>query len=378
MKDKGLVSFFDVNKCGFYRARRGKYKLQEPAELGSLGESISHVISWVKDRGFEKTVPWDPEASPHRQRYYCKSFAVDEETGDSVIVFWKQYSDESGNLNGIVADSLCGSTEGDSVRVGNKIRGKKVIYGQPMYYWFIPEKNMLASIKFSHSVADTEHVCVYIKNCIDYRIDHPCKKTSEEEIESKDTFRKIKVKRITYKSEKGDYSLYYRLNASLQKIDSGSSDLSKLASKITHIVVRDTISTSVKDDRKSHIKIWDIITGNKPKTFDKKQIEILSEVSLSEDDLRSIIKTHSEEYHPGIIWNNIGFKSGQHEATRWFNEYVERKHIEINNKDGFNDTYYPADVILKKIISERDDLLSNCAQSLNDSSEEEDKVIGSN
>ena len=72
--------------------------------------------------------------------------------------------------------------EKDTHTVETNVRGQDVIYGQPMYYWYIPEHNLIASVKFPHSLADSEGVSHYIKKCIDLRIDHPRKKLTENTI----------------------------------------------------------------------------------------------------------------------------------------------------------------------------------------------------
>ncbi|TOG14945.1 hypothetical protein, partial [Vibrio parahaemolyticus] len=56
---------------------------------------------------------------------------------------------------------------GDVIQVEKNAQGKKLIYGAPMYFWYIPEKNLVASIKFPHSTVNTEEMCWYIKRSID-------------------------------------------------------------------------------------------------------------------------------------------------------------------------------------------------------------------
>mgnify|MGYP000308037557 CR=1 FL=1 len=145
--EKGSISFFKIEKCGYYRRHDGKWELIE----GSLNETLAMVQGWVKGRDFSQTIPWDVSATPGRKQIYCKSVYKNEETNDSVFVLWKKFGDETGDVSGILANSKVGEDKGGSIKLDSKINGKDVIYGQPMYYWFIPEFNIIASIKFPHS-----------------------------------------------------------------------------------------------------------------------------------------------------------------------------------------------------------------------------------
>ncbi|WP_417534196.1 hypothetical protein [Marinobacterium stanieri] len=362
MKDKGLVTFFDVKRCGLYRLKKGGSK-GLPAEKGDLREVTEKIVEWVKGRDFEQTVPWDVKQSPHRQKYYCKSVALDDVTGDTVFVFWKQLSDESGGLSGIVADSKCGSSSVDAVRVDANNGGQKLIIGQPLYYWFIPEYNALASIKFSHSLSDTISVCSLMKNYIDQRVKFGNKVYSDHEHENTHTGKIVKYTKVGYKSDDGKYNLAFHFEASTQKITSDDIDVDALADKISHIVIRDTISSKVKDSRASHFRIWDLVTRNKPKTFDQKHIEMVSEVDLDGDALRDIMDTHHKEYVSGAVWNNIGFKFDQFGSTKWFNEYIDRKYLVINSESVNSNSYYTANFLLSKINNVRNELLSAVVES---------------
>ena len=176
--EQGLITFFDVKACGFYRVKNKETIHVE----GSLSETINLIHSWVQGRDFDQTLPWSKRIHENRPKIYCKSSYIHESTGDAVFVFWKQFGDDSGSLNGILAKSKVDDKEKDTHTVETNVRGQDVIYGQPMYYWYIPEHNLIASVKFPHSLADSEGVSHYIKKCIDLRIDHPRKKLTENTI----------------------------------------------------------------------------------------------------------------------------------------------------------------------------------------------------
>lgn len=351
--ERGLISFFEVNECGFYRIRNNKES--EHVE-GSLSESLALVEQWVKGRDFTQTVPWDTESAHQRSQVYCKDIAVDSITKDVLFVFWKRYGDDSGKVKGISPDAKFGANPGDSIKVEAKVRGQNAILGEPMYYWFIPEFNIIASINFPHSIASTTEVCSYIKRCIDFRINHPRKSVVEQTSFNQYSNKELTIKRVMYKSEDGKYSMNFRFDVHMKELSSEKANLKSLSNKITHIVVRDTISTVQEDQKDSCFRLFDLLQGKSLKKKFQKQVEIIEERRLSEDELKSMLEVYHQECKPGDTWNNVGFREDGNDTTRWFNKYVTKENILMKPLDK-NDNFYSANSLLEELQKRRVDLL---------------------
>lgn len=347
--DKGLISCFEVKHCGLYRYLDNKQVYVE----GSLGETIDKFCEWTKDRKFPLTIPWDANSSPKRTQIYCKSVAQDATTKDTLLVLWKRFGDDSGKVTGISPDAKVGLDPSDSIQIDSTVKGQSAYLGQPMYYWVIPDLNIIASINFPHSTAATKDVCLYLKRCIDYRIDDPKKRVKEHEgANPKDGTPRI-TKFVRYEHEDGAYPMQFRLHASTKKINSQKANPDNLAKKISRIVVRDTISTTKEENKDSVFNLWSKV--KKHKKFSK-NIEIIEEASLSSKEISEILDLHSEEYDPINRWNDIGFKEKGSDSTRWFSKYISREQIRMNPLQK-NQNYYSADDILNKLMRIRGDLL---------------------
>lgn len=354
--EQGLITFFDVSQCGFYRQR--KEKAQELIE-GSLADTLSLVTKWLEGREVEQTIPWDVETHPYRTKVYCKSMEYDPVTGDYLFIFWKKFGKDDGNINGVIGDSKVGDGVTDSHIVKASVGGKKLILGQPMYYWFMPSLNLLASIKFPHSLSDTDDVVKFIKNCIDLRVSHPRKKTTESAIPNIKAGREIITKHVSYTSHDGSFSLVFKLKADMKELSIGDATLAELAKNISHLVVRETISTTKKVERNVVFEMWDKVTGNNERVSRSKQVEIISEESLTVSELKGILETYAEEHDPRSKWDNVGFKTdGRDAPTKWFDRYVERKKILIKKNEKINESYFPAKVIIGSLLKERKSLIS--------------------
>jgi hypothetical protein len=356
--DKGLITFFDITECGLYQIKQKK----DPIHIeGNIKDSIERIIGWLKDRDFSDTIPWDAESLPNRSKYYCKSVYTDPKTNDSLLVFWKKHGDDSGKLSGILETAKVGANKGDSVSVSDKtLFGQKIIYGQPLYYWFLPEYNLIASIKFTHSLSSTEAVLEYCKRCIDLRVYDERKTVKTHNVYNRHQETNIPIQKATYTSEDKKHSLVYKIDAKMKELAAADADIARLAASITHIVVRENIKARrSKEARDPIFTIFDKVIKNQSRQL-KSQVEVISEVSLTASELTELFKIFRDEYRPEDLWSNIGFKTkGKDDTTKWFNSYVDREYIKVDEYMKHDNTFYTAEYLLKALLDRRIELLSD-------------------
>ncbi|MCJ7978106.1 hypothetical protein LOS88_04265 [Aeromonas veronii] len=145
----------------------------------------------------------------------------------------------------------------------------------------------------------------------------------------------------------------------MKELSIGDATLAELAKNISHLVVRETISTTKKVERNVVFEMWDKVTGNNERVSRSKQVEIISEESLTVSELKGILETYAEKHDPRSKWDNVGFKTdGRDAPTKWFDRYVERKKILIKKNEKINESYFPAKVILGSLLKERKSLIS--------------------
>ncbi len=318
--ERASISFFEVERCGFYST-----SLKNPAYVeGSLERTFDDFCDWVNVRDFTQTIPWDVDSHPKRTQIYCKSVAQDPMTKDTLVVLWNRFGDDSGKVSGISPDAKVGQDTSDSIKIDAKVKGQSAILGQPMYYWIIPSLDVIATVNFSHSCAATKDMCDYIKKCVDYRIPHPRKHTVEHEDVNPTTGKPTIRKSIKFTTEDGESGMRFKLLAHTKELNSDKANAVRLSETITHIVVRDTISSTKSDDKDPIFDLWSKVKGKKKFS---KHIEIIEKADLTVNEVSDIIKIHNKEYDPKNKWNNIGFRADGNDTTRWFDKYVSRENI---------------------------------------------------
>lgn len=364
---RGLVRFFQVNHFGFYQRKQSEKLLVE----GSMESFLSSYCDWVSGKGFTETIPWDPESHKNRTEVYCKDTGSDSATGDFLLVLWRRFGDDSGKVTGIKASAKVGDNTSDSVKIEAEAEGEPTILGQPMYYWFIPEHNLIATIDFAHSSAATKDVCDYLRRCIVNRIDHPRKEIVTERNENNDL-----VKRMRFKAPDGGV-MAPAINVNSAELRSENAHAAALSKRITHLVVRDTISAEVLSAEGQNDPLISLFWRvKKPKVLSGikkvyKRIEFIEEVALTPPEVKSILETHSSENlvgSEGNGWNDIGFREGGGRGVKWFSSYISKEEIFLRKLPDTSN-YYTAEEMLRRIKKDRNELLEQVLEAQGGSEE---------
>ncbi|MFG0224027.1 hypothetical protein ACF3TM_13640 [Providencia stuartii] len=363
--ENGLITFFEVDECGFYRSQKlGKSNQRTSVHVkGDLKEVLGKVVEWAKPRDFYKTLPFDSDSHPNRSHIYLKDCAISAENGDHLIVYCKAFSNDEGKLSGFVSDAKVGSASGDVIQIDKKAKGKKLIYGAPMYFWYIPEKNLIASIKFPHSTVNTDDMCWYIKRCIENFIPDDNKVVHNSTQFNHFAKKDIDRKNVTYKSPCGKYTTKFSFKAKMKELTIDDISPDNLAPFITHLVIRETISSEKNIEENSLLSLWNKVNKKRTSTKQKKYVEIIEAATITAEELRGILSIYSEENDndsptEGIIWNDIGFRTNDEETTKWFSSYVDRRNISLDPTQKIDNSYFSAKTIMDTIQDVRSSLLN--------------------
>ncbi|MDW2098843.1 hypothetical protein R7041_16015 [Vibrio sp. 1751] len=371
-KERGVITFFDVEKFGFYRLRKNKDG--EPVDV-DVDDLLLRLNSWLIGKKFQNTVPWGESGSSFN-KIYCQSFYLDEDTGDFFLVLIKSVGAENGGVKGVKYDSAIGGNTNDTITSADGINANEVAWGQVMYYWFIPSKNKVASIRFRDSVCDINGLSQYIREWVKYRCDKYVGKVIETVREKADGTKSVVVKRMLYsgsEEKKGkkenkeiNYSFQFKFLAKLSKQRTNFEDLSKVQDRITHFVFRSILSSTTEDKRlfagimdNMLKKIGFSVDNSQDGKIKKyKEYEVIVEDKPTYQELDKIFNEYTQANISSTGWENVGIKiDGRSNKTRWLDEYILKSEIYMNQKPIDKDTY-SAVQIMNSVSHVREDLLS--------------------
>jgi len=308
----GHMNYFSVNKCGLYRQDSST-----PKGI-SLTETFELITNWVSGKPLANTLPWSAQFRSGGSQCYCKDIYTSEETGDILLVLWKSDNGTSGTILGAPEDAKTG--EGDVVTYTGDHGGKKLIWGRPMYYWIVPSENLIVSLKFDHSVCDSQLFQDWVTACISNRVAHKNKR--KETTESGQT-------RLSFTDGtiNGDYRFRYQFDVGLKTADTANATMSALAASITHIIKRETVTIVTSDERNQWVKFFDNFPFIKPAPNSKtRQIEVKAEARPTATEVKQIIESFSKENRRSGEWDNVGFGTADKQVI-WVDRYRLRNAI---------------------------------------------------
>ncbi|BCV31909.1 hypothetical protein I6M59_07165 [Shewanella algae] len=349
---EGLVTFFKYEQFGFYKRSSGDESYCEPLDMSCL---LDELVEWHQSRAnLPDTLPWNNETPGYenRKKVYLKSIERNEETGDYLLILWRAVGGGDG-VYGIAADAALDDDE--LYNANEAANGRDVIWGEAAYYWFIPELEVFASLKFSRSVADTLLLNRYLRDYIELH-----SALRPKNIEEKDRQSGHPYLSISFPSAHIDANLWLRITSKQISKITQEADLEAMARDITHLVKREEIS-AVDSGRGS----WERLLSGLPYVSSRtsrltRKVEVIIEAKPTANELREMLETYHDNYAGGIDrWVNVGFRKDGAGGTVWLNKYVLKNTLVVSDIGGGNDTgHYTVRRLFAALQLKRDSLLA--------------------
>ncbi|EEV6085261.1 hypothetical protein ACWL8E_003583 [Escherichia coli] len=356
--DNGSITFFDINAFGFYRLKRKAKDLDY--KYGSLEGIFSEFDTWLNGKTIEETIPWDVNINPLRSKTYCRGMAIDPRTKDIVIVLLRAVGDGSGNLHGVKMGAAVGAGESDTVKAGTSVAGGRVIWGEPCYYWVIPEYNKIASIIFPHSGADTYRFCQYITTFVNNHSNAggTRKQSTTSHQNSRDPGKMVNVVKtmFEYGEGKDKCNCIFKFDVEQTKVRAAVDNLEEMIPNITQTIIRDITTSRVEDERSPILQLASeylpSLFGEAPPLQAPKRIEVRIDGAPSAEEIAQLFAQRADE----TDWADVGFKVKDSDIPIWLTKYVVKSALSIDS-DGLS--HYSPERLLEEINNIRADIIES-------------------
>lgn len=346
----GLVTFFEYEQLGFYK-RGDEYHEKLPME-----DLLANLLTWYRQRdSLADTLLWDANTPGYggRKKVYLKSIKKHEDTDEYLVILWREIGSGDG-VYGLRSDS---SLDDEKLyNADDSAKGKEVIWGEALYYWFIPSLNIFSSIKFAKSIADTKTMNTFLKDFVWLQ-----STVRNKNLEIKKTEKGTEYTSVTFPSEKGN--LWFRARSKQFTKTTGKADLSKIASEITHFVKREVISAEVMK-----ASGWERFCNNLPfmgsdeeEEKGTRKLELMIDASPTEEQLTRMLNTYHDDFEGNNDgWSNLGFRKEGVGGTCWLDEFVIKSVLIVPDlkKDVDESAHYTSDRLFLAIDGSRDKLLA--------------------
>lgn len=281
------IKFFDIKKCGFY-LRGGSQ-----TEFSGLNDALEKLRSWAGDgREFVNTTTYEPDPDNDlRNTYFCNLHRNDV-NGDSLLILWNEVHNDSGVIYGMNPLDRPGSTSMLTTGFGDT----PAIPGFPSYYWFVPEKNVFATIKFNHSVQGKNNLDHYLNGFLANK--SPYRVTNDE-----GTVVGYSANGLQNNNSSRVHSKFYALGRKQEELEA---ELLTNLHKIRKIIKRESLQYTLEDDRRLLERVFSGLLGNTPTFQQARTISHELQFEPTEQQLRQIINNYAELNSASSI-RNAGF-----------------------------------------------------------------------
>lgn len=218
------------------------------------------------------------------------------------------------------------------------------IPGFPSYFWFVPEKNVFATIRFNHSVQGKKNLDCFLNgflaNKSPYRVINGDDAVIGYSTNGQPTGQSARI-----------YSKFHSLGRKQEELEV---ELLTNLHRIRRIIKRETLQYTVEDDRKTLERVFSGLLGNTPTFNQARTITHELQFEPTEQQLRQIIINYAELNEADAI-RNVGFIYNNGKRVMLNGTSVAFS-AEINASREDNQIVTPQ-ALLAAITSQRQDLL---------------------
>ena len=149
ISEKATFTFYQVRNAGFYRAGAAA------PEFGSLGETLIDLNNWAGQKILKETKTFEAD----EERY--PAYLVDSKNvgDDWLLLLWNEVPSNGQRMPSLSEDAVYGA---DPEVIMNPIR-ERTIPGFATYFWFIADRNLMATVKLHNKVTAQATLQNYIQ-----------------------------------------------------------------------------------------------------------------------------------------------------------------------------------------------------------------------
>lgn len=131
------ITIYDITQQGYYH-----YARSDSPKFGSVHSTLKELYSWAEDKNIEDTL-LSLEGFDTEKNHPTLLASINQHTDKGwLLTLWTQVPDHKGKVLSISRQRRVG----DAKYTTNEV-AKDTIAGFPSYYWFLPERSILATIQ---------------------------------------------------------------------------------------------------------------------------------------------------------------------------------------------------------------------------------------
>lgn len=333
--EKAKISFFQVSKCGYFT--------QGPKpnfEFGDLAEILKALKVWSTGKALGQTQTF--QAPPNADQLPVYLYDIASRGSDWLVVLWNQIPATNNRVASVQANGVVG---GAQIHMNSVATG--TIPGFATYFWFIPSKNVFASIRFQHATVGHAGLRAYTRGYIE-------RHTPFTVYQNNPTTADIEIIGYRATASAAVQNLAPRFHSEPFRKPGEHDMLLKNALRITKVLRKTTLELQTPEDLALWQSAWRKIRGRStPAQVDPVSISYEIGTTLSKTDVQEIIDHASKDTE---TWDDIGFMLKSDPNPHWLSKSFARDTFDIQVQR-VNEEIVDLDALLGELDSQRTRLL---------------------
>ncbi len=307
------LGFFKITRCGYYKGRK------PTPEFGSLLALLADLEIWAQGKQLAQTQTFQKAVSSNGDTLLpVFLYDIKRRGNEWLVVLWNEVPSTNSQVASVMANGSVGQAQ---VHMNNVVKGS--IPGFATYFWFLPEKEVFANIRFQHATGGHAALQTYIRSYLDRFSSHVDLDTTTGNTPFD---MNINGYRASATDPLGNFSPRYK---SFVFTKPGEHQLLiQQAHKITKVLRRTHLELQTPEDLDVWQKLWRKLHHQKTATTDTVSLQYEMKSSLSKEAVEDIIKTNNDDASEST-WDDIGFQLSGESSPRWLNKSYARDKFDL-------------------------------------------------
>ncbi len=312
MREEARITFYSIDRCGYYQNVKGE------VEFGDIKTTLVELNEWAFTNSIKlgETCTYVVEESEEGYHTYCFDLAANESTGDYLLTTWNETPSVNGNVASVSGSSSVGEVEVDLNQIppGN-------IPGYATYFWFVPSKQIFATVQFQHRVNGHQNLVKYLKEFLAKYTKYVVSDRTDEGVS--------KIKGYRESTNDQTMSLSSQFATSLLKNPGDIAYIKSNYQYIRKIIRKNTLSIQTAEEL-SFIQRFFVNLGISDPQLDQEEIRQKFEVNYSPslEEVNTMIE-YWESNHE-TQWDDLGFLLKNKQTPVWLSHSLARNKFELD------------------------------------------------
>ncbi|MFY1053517.1 hypothetical protein ACOQNP_18015 [Ectopseudomonas khazarica] len=309
--EKAKITFYRVPQCGYYP--RGE--ADDPA-FGSMQGMLTDLSLWCHAKQLAATKTYEVADGAD----YLPVYLMDITAGATswVVTIWNQTPATEGKVAAAIGTSSVGNPE---VVMNDVPEGG--IPGFATYFWFIPQQNVLASIRFQHLITGQKPMQQYMESFLQSFSKHVAWTDPVEDAD-------IQIAGYIRQPGQAPQDLNPRFRTQLFKKPGAHELILSNADRVRKVLRKSTLELNRPEQLGRWQQLLQWTTLREPQQRpDQVKVQYELPVHVSRDDVQGMIA----DWHAGHDrqWDDYGFKlKGESQHVHWLSHSLARSEFDLD------------------------------------------------